>query len=66
MEIEELEKKLGRNRVPRRERAGPTWPDSLVAWGVLVHPPYFHFVLFLAPTLRLDLKIINTYPFLQI
>jgi hypothetical protein len=64
MEIEELQKKPGRNRVPRRERAGPTWPDSLAMWGVLICPPDFRFASFSTPTLRLDLKTINIYPFL--
>jgi hypothetical protein len=56
MEINRVEKKPGRNGVPRRERAGPTRPDSLATWGVLVRPPDFHFVSFSTQALRLDLK----------
>jgi hypothetical protein len=65
MEINRVEKKHGRNGVPRRERAGPMWPDSLAVWGVLV-PPDFCFVSFLTQTLHLDLETINIYPFLPI
>jgi hypothetical protein len=31
MEINVWDKKIGRNGVPREERGGPTWPDSLAA-----------------------------------
>jgi hypothetical protein len=62
MEINRVERKPGRNGVTRREWAGPMLPDSLAAWGVLVRPLDFYFVLFLTQTLRLDLKPINIYP----
>jgi hypothetical protein len=63
MEIEELQKKPGRNGVLRRERVGPTRLDSLAMWGALVHPLDFCFASFSTPTLHLDLKIVNIYPF---
>jgi hypothetical protein len=66
MEINRVEKKPGRNGIPRREQAGPTGLDSLAAWGVLVRPPDFRFILFLTPTFRLDLKTVNIYLFMPI
>jgi hypothetical protein len=67
MEIKRVKKKPGRNGVPRKEWVGPTWPDSLAAWGVLVRPLDFRFISFSTPNLRLDLKkTINIYLFLPI
>jgi hypothetical protein len=59
MELNRVEKKPGINGVLRRERVGPTWPDFLAAWGVLVRPSDFRFVLFFTQTLRLDLETVN-------
>ena len=63
MEINVWDKKIGRNGDPREKRGGPTRLDSLTAWVHSFCPSESRFVSFSTPTLRLDLKTVNIYPF---
>ena len=62
MEINVLDKKIGRNGDPREKRGGPTRLDALAVWAHSFCPSESRFVPFSTPTLRLALKTVNIYP----
>ena len=66
MEIIVWDKKTGQNGDPRGEREGPTRPNFLAAWALLVPTSESFFVSFSIPTLRFDPKTRNIYPSLSI
>ena len=63
MEINVWGKKTRRSGNPRKETRGPTRPLYLAAWDHSFPSLESFFVSFSIPTLRLDLKTVNIYPF---